>query len=504
MARGFAPTRPVVALAALVALLAPTGTDLTAQSPAGRNTISASDVAQALQPAVQLRDSSPRRFRLEERMRSHRVPGVSVAVMQAGRIAWAHAWGVADAASARPVDSTTLFQAASISKPLAALTALSLVEDGRLSLDAPINRALTTWQLPADSRHRDTMVTLRRLLEHTAGTSVSGFPGYRAAERTPDVAIPSNVAVLDGRGNTPAVRVVREPNRAFAYSGGGYTIAEQAIEDVTGESFAQAAAARVLMPAGMTRSTFAQPLPAARWAEAAHAHDANGTPVPGRWHDYPEQAAAGLWTTPTDLLRLGGHLAAVWRGEADTGIVSRATLQQMFTHRGNQAGFESYGLGFGITGEGDALSFGHNGGNEGFLSTWVIYPARKEGVAVMTNGERGFALAQEIVRGVAAQLGWPAFGAEVRAAVALDDATLAAYAGRYEREGGGLVITLAAEAGGLRVSSADQSSSRLVAEAGVTDGFFYPGDGQRLVFERDASGRVVSLLAGGRIRLLRR
>ena len=489
-------------IARACALVVVAGCALDAQG-AG-DALHAPTLEQSLAPAVQLRDSVPRRFSLRERLAHHRVPGVSVAVMQAGRVTLAQGWGVADVTTGRRVDSTTLFQAASISKPLAALTALSLVERGDLHLDAPINEVLTSWRVPAAEQQRDTLVTLRRLLAHTAGTSVSGFPGYRTASRDDAVTLPSNVDVLEGRGNTAAVRVVRDPGSGFSYSGGGYTIVEQAIEDRTGRPFADVVAERVLGPSGMTRSTFAQPLPRARWSEAAHAHDATGAPVPGAWHDYPEQAAAGLWTTPADLLRLGAHLAAVWRGEETDGVGPPATLREMFVHRGEEPGFESYGLGFGITGAQGTLSFGHNGGNEGFLSIWVVYPARGEGVAVMTNGARGFALAQEIVRGVAAQLGWPAFGSEVRAARALDASVLAAYAGTYARDDGGLTVTLAVDAGGLRVRSADQGTSRLVARADATDAFFDPDDGQAITFERDAAGRVVALVAGGRIRLVRR
>lgn len=382
---------------------------------------------------------------------------------------------------------------------MTALAALSFVEEGRLALDTPIDSVLRSWHVPSDTLTRDSAVTLRRLLMHTAGTSVSGFPGYEVATRTTSVTLPSNRDVLDGRGNTPAVRVVRVPGTRFEYSGGGYTIVEQAIEDVTGQPFAEVMRARVLEPAGMVLSTFAQPLPPALWASAAHAHTRSGAQYPGFWHDYPEQAAAGLWTTPTDLLRLGNHLAAVWRGERDDGIVRTSTLRMMFEHRGSEPGFETYGLGFGIFGAGDDVSLMHNGGNAGFLSTWIIYPDRGEGIAVMTNGDQGFSLANEIVRGVASALQWPDHGAVVRSSRSLPAATLAEFVGRYERDGGGASVTITAGDGVLRAASSNAPGSVLHADAERADAFFDAGDGQEITFRRDASGRVVTLVADGRI-----
>ncbi len=495
--------RSVVVAAQLFApAVVPSITAQPASAPTSA-TISPDQLSRSLEPVIQLRGEPRRTFTLRERMAHYHVPGVSVALLQHGRIVWARGWGVTDSASGRNVDSATLFQGASISKPLAALSALSLVQEGRLALDTPIDSVLRSWHLPADTLTRDSAVTLRRLLMHAAGTSVSGFPGYGMATRTDNVRLPDNRDVLDGRGNTPAVRVVRIPGTVYAYSGGGYTIVEQAIEDVTGQSFEHVARARVLEPAGMAQSTFAQPLPPDRWAAAAHAHRANGAPLPGFWNDYPEQAAAGLWTTPSDLLRLGIHLAAVWRGERDDGIVTTSTLHTMFEHRGNEPGFETYGLGFGIVGADNNLSFGHNGGNAGFLSTWIIYPGHGDGIAVMTNGERGSTLAKEIVRGVAAAWDWQAHAAHVRSARRLPPEQLAAYVGTYERAGGGAAVTITAGDGVLRAASPGQSGSVLHADGDREDAFFDTEDGQDITFGRNAMGDVVTLVAYGNLVLRR-
>jgi CubicO group peptidase (beta-lactamase class C family) len=212
------------------------------------------------------------------------------------------------------VQTSTLFQAASISKPVAALAALRLVADGRLDLDADVNRFLTSWQLPGDAG--DERVTVRHLLCHGGGLSVDGFPGYRQ-----DQSLPSLTDMLDGLppSNTPAVRRDGPPGRAWRYSGGGYQILQQLVEDVTGRVFTDLAAELVLRPAGMTTATYAQPDSA----------DAAAPCVEGRsvsWRIYPEHAAAGLWCTPTDLLRLAQAIQAALAGEQGAILTCRARL----------------------------------------------------------------------------------------------------------------------------------------------------------------------------------
>ena len=463
------------------------------------------EVAAGLRPVIQLEGAPEAVYDLEDRMAYYQVPGVSVAVLDGGEIAWARGWGVADTASGRPVTPETLFQAASISKPVAALAALTLVEDGSVILDAPVNAFLTTWKVPENEFTADSTVTLRGLLAHTAGLTVWGFPGYRKDEPFGDQPVASNVQVLDGLGNTDPVRVYKVPGTSWQYSGGGYTVMEQMVEDVTGRPFHEAARERVLEPAGMTRSTYAQPLPEERWGEAAHGYRSDGSPVAGEWHNYPEQAAAGLWTTPTDLLRLSRHLLAIRRGEAEDGVVSRETLAEAWTaHRGDEEGFTNYGLGFGVNGEGDAFTFGHGGSNEGFKAQWTVYAERGQGVAVMTNGDRGSALAQEIIRSVSEAYGWPGFKSRVRAAAALGPEALAAYAGRYAMEDEEeFVLAIRPAEGTLEVDVPGQGTYTLHAAAETPDEFFDVTDGQVIRFLRGDDGEVTGLALDNRVRFVR-
>lgn len=464
------------------------------------------DLEVNLRPAIELEGEAPRRFALQERLAHYNVPGVSVAVMDGGEIAWAQGWGTADLETGAPVTPETLFQAASISKPVAALAAMALVEEGAIDLDGPVNRHLTSWRVPENGFTGDSAVTLRGILTHTAGLTVWGFPGYRKdrpfAEGRP---MASNVEVLDGLGNTDPVRVYKVPGTSWQYSGGGYTVMEQVVEDVTGRSFEEVARERVLEPAGMARSTFAQPLPSERWPEAARAHRSDGSEVAGEWHTYPEQAAAGLWTTPTDLLLLSRHLRGVLEGGGFPRVVSAETLEAMLIpHRAGEEGFGSHGLGFSIGGSPDDPTFGHGGSNAGFRAQWIVYRDRGQGAVVMTNGDQGGAVVVEILRGLAELYGWPDFRPEVRSHRRLTADELQAYEGSYRiEEGSGPTITLRVGDGVLLLEVAGQRNSTLHAVPDAAETFFDAADGQEVVFQRSADGAVTGVLVGGRTRFVR-
>src|SRR5947199_1476359 len=233
-------------------------------------------------------------------MRRRHIPGLSLAVIQDGKIIRAKGYGVAEQGGERWVTASTLFQAGSISKSVAALGALRLVEQGKLALDEDVNAKLNTWKVPENSFTREKKVTLRGILSHTAGLTVHGFPGY--AVNGP---VPSLVQVLDGAKptNTAPIRVDILPGSKWRYSGGGYTVMQQMIIELTGKPFPRFMEDAVLGPLGMNESTYEQPLPADKAKLTATGHSRDRSPIKGRWHIYPEMAAAGLWTTASDLAR---------------------------------------------------------------------------------------------------------------------------------------------------------------------------------------------------------
>jgi len=409
-------------------------------------------IEQGLRPAVALAGKPLPTATLADEMQRLHVPGVSIAIIRDGKIAWAKGYGLASK-DGQPVTPETLFQAASISKPMTALAALRMVEAGKLALDADINTELRSWKLPPGPKGAH--ATLRQLLSHTAGTSVSGFPGYAH-----DAAVPTLVQVLDGAppANTKPIRIENPPGQAWSYSGGGYTVIQQAMIDRAGKPFPELLAETVLAPLGMKDSSFSQPLPAAQLARAAMPHDGKGEPYKGGPYTYPELAAAGLWTTPSDLARfiLGVQRNADASGQA---LLSPAMARTMLDPVEN-----GYALGFGIEGKGPSLSFGHGGSNMGYQDALFAYLGHGDGVVVMTNGEGGNDLAQGILRAAAFEYRWPSNQTVVRKAVALPPAKRKALVGTYEIKGMG-TFEIAEQDGQLVLGLREGSVEPLYAAA---------------------------------------
>lgn len=419
---------------------------------------------------------------LGERMDRWHVEGVSVAVIDEFRIEWAKAWGVADRETGAPATTETLFQAGSISKPVAATGALRMVELGMLDLDVPIDSFLSSWQLPDNEFTELEPVTIRRLLSHTAGTTVHGFPGYAPWEPVPTVP-----QVLDGvpPANTAAVRVDILPGSQVRYSGGGTTIVQLAMTDVSGEAFPALLDHLVLEPAGMMRSTYRNPLPDARLPEAAAGYRRNGSAVPGKRHTYPEMAAAGLWTTPTDLARFALAIQRSLRG-GEGGVLSPETAREMLTPVRENAG-----LGFFIENHQGSTYFQHGGADEGFQALLLASRDGGRGIAVMANSDNGGAIASEILRAVALEYGWPGLLEDPVEPVRLSATDLAGYEGRYAI-GPSQVAKLTVEDGELVARVTLQDFASRMYPLG-DDVFLSDELGARLRFVRDPSGDITGI-----------
>ena len=374
---------------------------------------------------------------IQAQMSQRQINGLSLAVIHDGRID-ARAYGVTSRGGA-PVTTATLFQAGSISKPVAAIGALRLVERGLLSLDGDVNTQLKTWKVPENDFTRGEKATLRRLLSHTAGLTVHGFPGYDVTER-----IPSVVEVLDGKGNTAPVRVNVVPGSLPRYSGGGYTVAQLLVTDVAGKPFPEYMSEAVLGPLGMKDSTYQQPLPPDRAAQTASGYYADRSPVSGKWHIYPEMAAAGLWTTATDLARFAIEVQQSLAGKSNK-VISQAMTRQQLT---NQAA--DYGLGLAVSGSGAARSFGHGGRDAGFDARLHAFAESGQGVVVMINANDNSRMMGRIVRFVAAKYKWPEQSRSVPAATErmAPGVPLETLTGRYELSNNNM-LTLSAHNGAL-------------------------------------------------------
>jgi CubicO group peptidase (beta-lactamase class C family) len=447
-------------------------------------------VTSGLRPPLAITGEAPTRWTLAERMQHYKVPGVSIAVIDSGRIAWAAGFGGKQAGTADPVTTTTMFEAGSVSKPTFAVGAMRLVQDGRLNLDEDVNAKLVSWKVPENAYTVREKVTLRRILSHNAGLSVHGFPGYDAG--TP---IPTVVQILNGEkpANTAPVRVDTVPGAISRYSGGGLTVAMLLVTDVTKEPLPEFMRTTVFDPLGMAHSTYQQPLPPSFVADAASGHTATGDVLPGKYHTYPEMTAAGLWTTPTDLATLAIELQRTYAGQSSK-IIDRATLQQMFTVQK-----APFGLGYVLVGSGPDLEFGHNGDDAGFKTAFVAFAERGQGAVIMVNGDRGDALLTEILASIADEYGWPHHRQQEKTAVARDSASLAKFVGMYRFDVGlpaPILDTVTLEHGKLFARSGNIIEKvEILADADST--FFARDDGSKIVFDRDTHGRVVGLTVPG-------
>ncbi len=374
-------------------------------------------------PGIVIKGQPPGKAGLAERMKLYRVPGLSIAVINNYEIEWEEGYGVRESGGMSPVTPETLFQAASISKPVAAATALYYVEKGILGLDEDVNLRLRSWKIPENAWTRKEKITLRRLLSHTAGLTVHGFPGYAEGKE-----LPSLKQILDGvkPANTPPIKVDIEIGSRFRYSGGGYTVLQQLLIDVLGRPFPYIVRDAVLIKLDMSQSTYEQPLPQALAGRAASGHRPDGSVLPGKWHTYPEMAAAGLWTTPTDLARFAREILLAKDGKSDR-VLSHVMVEMMLTPVK-----EGYGLGLIVKGSGQDLQFSHGGGNEGFRCYLIAYPKRGQGAVIMTNSDLGSDLYSEILRGLSAEYGWPDFKPVEKEVAVVPAAGLEALTGTYQ------------------------------------------------------------------------
>lgn len=372
----------------------------------------------ALRRTVAIEGAENQRFELAARMEHYRVPGLSVAVIEDCRIVDARGFGSRTWGGA-PVTPETRFQTGSISKSVTAIAALRLVERGTLSLDGDVQRQMQDW--PYDKARGP--VTLRQLLSHTAGTNLEGMKGYLPGHPPPTLA-----QILRGEtpANTPAIVVERDPGSRWNYSGGGYIVTQALIGEATGKDFAPLMRELVLEPLGMTSSGFEQPPSNADRARSALGTSADGSPLPGKWRVYPEMAAAGLWSTPSDLGRFAIGLARSVRGETGAIIGKDAAAQLMTRGPGN------WGLGVDLGPADGARQISHTGKNVGFTSMFIIYPDSCQGAVVMTNGYDGGWLINEVMRAIGDVYRWPARNTLLaRAALPLSGQIAERFVGTY-------------------------------------------------------------------------
>jgi len=336
---------------------------------------------------------------IEERMVYYNVPGVSIAFINNYQIEWVKGYGVLETGRSDVVTPNTLFQVASVGKVVVATAALHYADTGVIELDSDVNQRLVSWKIPENQFTLEEKVTLRRLLSHSAGVTVEGFRGYAFNEEVPNLQ-----QILNGEwpANSPPIRVNIVPGTQQRYSGGGYMIVQQLIEDVVGESFPSIMQNTVLEPWEMMSSTFESPLPEQFRAIAAIGHRTDGSSIPGGWHTYPEMGSgASMWATSSDLAKFAINVMQSYMGQSD-GVLSQAMAIEMLTPQ-----IDDRGLGPLVYYEDGDLSYiMQPGANDGYKSILVAYPQRGQGVVILTNGDNGGYLWREILNSISIEYGW--------------------------------------------------------------------------------------------------
>jgi len=427
-------------------------------------------IENGLQPNLQIEGDSVPVFNINERLNELGIPGVSIAVLHNGEIEWAKGYGIADSSENRSVTTETMFLAGSISKPVAATRALQLAEEGTIELDTNVNNYLTSWKVP-DNEFTDTeKVTTRRILNHTAGLTVWGFPGYDKGDT-----IPSVPEVLDGMGNTDSVRVYKEPGESWMYSGGGYTVMQLMITDLEGKSFPDIMQTSVLDPLGMTSSTFDNPLPQEYHNIAATGYRANGAEVEGKWPVYPEMAAAGLWTTPSQLILWGGEIQQILQSQ-ENGLLKAETVNEMLT-----PGMNDHGLGPGV----NEYTFGHGGADEGFRANLIVWKEIPMAVVVMVNSDNG-SIINEIQLSVAKEYNLPGIEPQTKIVNEQSKEELQRYSGKYRFPEFGIVDVRVKENGLELIADFSDEPIFLLPESDSTFFNRSTGNSFNFVFEDDS------------------
>lgn len=369
-----------------------------------------------------------------DRMKYYKVPGVSIAVIKDYKIDWAKGYGLADTLQKTPVTTETMFSAGSISKFLMAVTALKMVENGQIELEKPINNYLTSWKIADNDFTKKTPITLKMLLSHSAGTSQSSYFGF-----TPTQALPTIVEILSGAkiSETRPVVVNSEPNAAFRYSGGGSMIAQMALMDISKQSFSDLTQQILFEKLGMRNSTFEQPVPLKFTKQSAWAYS-SASWFKGMPYVYPQQAAAGLYTTPTDLAKFFIDVQKSYIGKGK--VLSQSTTKQMLSPQQNVSDGsykEQIGIGPFLIQRTDnkdpnGVYFEFTGVNAGFLAYGIASVTNGNGVIIMLNsGDDVNGLGKEIRRAVAKVYNWTNFLPNEIQPISMTDTALDKFVGRY-------------------------------------------------------------------------
>jgi len=417
-------------------------------------------------PLLQIADSVYKPSSIEQRLKELGINGISIAVINNYKLQWAKGYGMADVKSNTPVSPATLFLAGSISKSINALGVLKLVDKKKIDLNKNINEYLRSWKFPEDSFTKSKKISVANLLSHSAGLSVHGFPGY-----TPGDSIPTVPQILDGKrpANSAAVRSLFEPGIKFKYSGGGTTITQLIVSDVTGLPYENYMQKEVLKPLGMSNSTFKQPYTKGAYTNYSTAYYAGGNEVSGRFHVYPEMGAAGLWTNPTDLSKFIIETQLSYKGRSNK-LLSKETTEKMLTFHVDTA----VGLGVFLNKVSGNQFFSHGGADEGFRATYFGSFEDGYGAVIMVNSDNG-RIMNEILHSIENVYGWPKqTTVNKRKTIKVPADSLKQFEGKYYFNDGDSATVRLQQDGAWMFLNNDSPAKMYFTEPGIFFTFRYP------------------------------
>lgn len=375
-----------------------------------------------LLPAVVIENEDKITYSIIERMQYYDVPGLSIAVIKDNKIEWAKSYGVKEKGTTDIVTLNTMFQAASMSKPITGIVAVRLAEQGKIDLKRSVNEQLKSWQIPENEFTKKKTITPELLLMHLSGLNVHGYPGYSVSDSIPNI-----IDILNGTkpANTEPIEVVFEPRSEWRYSGGGYTVLQLLMEEVCGKSFHQLMKENLFDPLGIKNSTFSHNLSKSEEESIAKGYKYDGSMVKGGYHIYPEKTAAGLWCTPSDYAKMVIEIQKAYFGQSNK-IVSQKAAETLFTRN---RGVMGYGFMIRLHGDSTAIAFG--GGNKGYSCNIFSYFKLGSGVVIMGNSDNAEIMG-EILRSMSKQYSWPEFKPTTMKAADVSTTTLLNYVGTYK------------------------------------------------------------------------
>ncbi len=414
---------------------------------------------------------------ISDQMTKYKIPALSLAVINQGEIEWADIYKNEDFPDEQSLDCNSIFQAASLSKPVTVLAAVRMASAGEIDLDTNIQDYLKDFKLPEGKQTAENPVTFRNIFSHTSGINPGGYQGY--ARNLP---FPSDLEVLRGSEgvNTPAIEVSSLPNETLAYSGGAYTLAEVALQNIFNEEFSTIMKQWILDPAGMNHSEFTQPLPASDSNRAAKGYTYSGDMVEGGWRNHPEQAAAGLWSNSVDLAKFLIEIYRAYHGESS--IFSQSEINSLLSDER-----DGHVYGFIVDRSGDDISITHYGGNEGYRTGMTISLTSGNGFVYLTNSDNGGALGNELLLSASKVYDWQHFKQTEVQRNEIDPIILKGLSGKYKwNDQIDLSITFDENDGLISLYFPNGDEYKLIPVAGDELEFIHPNTGITVTFsEKD-------------------